>query len=216
MTKENRMPIMRVSAHNTKKENELKTYTDKQMEIISSSIELIAEKGIQQLTIKNLSQKINKAEGAIYRHFNSKIEILLGILHLFRQNKDMVLTNLQLQNLSAPEKLQNLLSKRISYFAASPAIAAVIFSEEIFQNDKILADEVFQILEDSQKIMTAIIARGQADHQIREDIPAEQLTLLITGALRLLVTKWRLANFSFDLSAEGQKLRESVTTIITK
>ena len=54
--------------------------TEKQLLIIDASIELIAEKSIQGFTIKNLSQKIGVTDGAIYRHFESKTEILQNIL----------------------------------------------------------------------------------------------------------------------------------------
>jgi len=62
-------------------------YTDKQNEIIHAAIELVSDIGIQRLTIKNLSKKIGMVEGAIYRHFDSKIDILLGILEIFKENR---------------------------------------------------------------------------------------------------------------------------------
>jgi len=50
--------------------------TDRQIEIINKSIDIIATKGIQGLTIKNLSKEIGISEPAIYRHFESKTDIL--------------------------------------------------------------------------------------------------------------------------------------------
>ena len=54
--------------------------TDRQKEIISVSLDLISEKGIQGLTIKNLAQRIGITEPAIYRHYENKIHILLASL----------------------------------------------------------------------------------------------------------------------------------------
>ena len=59
-------------------------FTNRQREIIVTSIDLIAENGIQGLTIKNIARKVGVSEPAIYRHFDSKINILLGILSYFR------------------------------------------------------------------------------------------------------------------------------------
>ncbi|MBT4968054.1 MAG: TetR/AcrR family transcriptional regulator [Bacteroidetes bacterium] len=56
--------------------------TDRQKEIVEVALELITEKGIQGLTIKNLSKKIGISEPAIYRHFDNKIQILISILEL--------------------------------------------------------------------------------------------------------------------------------------
>jgi AcrR family transcriptional regulator len=43
--------------------------SDRQKEIIEVSLALIAENGIQGLTIKNLAKRIGFSESAIYRHY---------------------------------------------------------------------------------------------------------------------------------------------------
>ncbi|NOX19159.1 MAG: TetR/AcrR family transcriptional regulator, partial [Chlorobi bacterium] len=58
--------------------------TQRQNEIINASISLIAEKGIQGLTIKNLAHAINVSEPALYRHFKNKTAILIAILDSFK------------------------------------------------------------------------------------------------------------------------------------
>ena len=67
--------------------------TERQQEIINVSLELIAESGIQSLTIKNLAKKIGFAESAIYRHYENKIQILLAILDFFKQSTEHYFTN---------------------------------------------------------------------------------------------------------------------------
>ena len=192
-------------------------FTSRQKEIINAAIDLIADNGIQQMTIKNLAIKIGFAEGAIYRHFASKTEILLGILTMFKENKNSALTQMQSStNTDALAKLQTLFQERFVHFDANPAIAAVIFSEEIFQNDKRLSEEVFIIMQESQAIVRSVIENGQKSGQMRTDISAKQLSLLITGALRLIVTQWRLSGFAFDLQKEGRKLWKSIKQIVTK
>jgi len=194
----------------------MKNFSDRQLQIINAAIGLIAEKGIQKLTIKNLSQKIGTAEGAIYRHFESKINILLGILEFFKEDKENSLSEMHTNNVSATVKLRNLFQRRFNYFAENPAIAAVIFSEEIFQNDKRLSEEVFRIMENSRNTITQILKKGAEKGEIRNDISAEELATIITGALRLTVTRWRLSGYSFDLIKEGNKLWDSINKIVTK
>jgi len=65
--------------------------TERQEQIIEKSISLIAQKGIQGFTIKNLSKAIGFSEpAAIYRHFKSKTSILLAILDNFKFMADML------------------------------------------------------------------------------------------------------------------------------
>lgn len=191
-------------------------FTLRQKEIINAAIQLIAVKGIQEVTIKNLSNKIGTAESAIYRHFKSKQEILLGILGQFKTNKTLALEHIQSSDVSELEQLEMVFSERFKQFIKNPAITSVIFSEEIFQNDKQLANEVYAIMESSQKTILSIIKKGQSNRVIRDDISASQLSLMVIGSLRLIVAKWRLSGFAFNLQKEGNDLWKSLRKIIKK
>jgi AcrR family transcriptional regulator len=190
--------------------------TTRQSEILKEAIKLIAEKGIQGLTIKNLAKSINVTEPAIYRHFENKQQILVGLLSFFSVNKENFLSNVANDKISPIIKLKSIFESRFKYFSKNPAIASVIFSEELFRNDRLLSDRVFEIMNSSQKIMLEIIKKGQNLNTIIDSVPAEQLAFIITGALRLIVTKWRLSNYSFNLEDEGLILWNSIEQIIKK
>jgi len=187
----------------------MSAFTDRQKEIIDVSITIIAEKGIQQLTIKNISKSMKISEPAIYRHFDGKMAILLAILSNFKEYGHSISTVTMSNKSSTVEQLESVIMNHIKLFTAKPALAAVIFSEEIFQNDKRLAEQVRAIMQANQNMIIKIIERGQQTHEIRNDIPAKQLSIIVMGALRLLVTKWRLSQHSFDLQHVGIELWNS-------
>ena len=60
-------------------------FTKRQIEIIDASKDLIGEKGVQNLTIKNLAKKMSFTEPALYRHFKDKTQILSGLLLFHRE-----------------------------------------------------------------------------------------------------------------------------------
>jgi TetR/AcrR family fatty acid metabolism transcriptional regulator len=62
---------------------ENKDFTHRQIEIMDAATLRIDQYGIQELTIKNLAADLNLSEAALYRHFKSKNEILLGLLSYF-------------------------------------------------------------------------------------------------------------------------------------
>lgn len=190
--------------------------TDRQKEIVDESIRIIAEKGIQQLTIKNISKSVGISEPAIYRHFDGKIDILLAILFKFKKNSRINLAKITSNKTSSLKQIESVFSNHFKKFDANPALAAVIFSEEIFQNDKRLSKQVNLIMKLNQNIIMKIIEGGQQNNEIRSDIPKEQLYLIIIGALRLIVTKWRLAKYSFDLKKEGIELLNPIKKIIER
>ena len=60
-----------------------KDFTERQIEIMEAATLRIDKFGIQELTIKNLASDLCLSEAALYRHFKSKNEILLGLLTYF-------------------------------------------------------------------------------------------------------------------------------------
>ena len=126
-------------------------FSKRQQQIIETAIKLIADKGIQGFTIKNLANAIGVTEPAIYRHFENKQNILIEILSLFKENKESFMKNVQADDVTPLDKLKALFELRFKYFAKNRAIASVIFSEELFRNDPILSEIVFDIMKENQK-----------------------------------------------------------------
>ncbi len=191
-------------------------FSKRQKEIISVSIKIIAEKGIQQLTIKNISKSIKISEPAIYRHFDSKMDILIAILSQFKNSSQIISSKIISDNTSSIKQLEFIYNHNFKQFSENPALAAVIFSEEIFQNDKRLSDMVNSIMQVNQNMIIKIIKNGQKKREIRDDIPEKQIGIIIMGALRLLVTRWRLSKYSFSLKQEGDLTFNSIKTLIKK
>ena len=192
----------------------MKQLTNRQEEIINSSIEIISEKGIQNLTIKNLSRSIGISEPAIYRHFDSKMDILLAILSKFENYIITDKDNLKNKGLSSIEKLERMFSHHFSHFEKNPAFADVVFSEEIFRDDKCLSKKIHTIMKRNFEMMLAIVKEGQAKGEIRSDLEGDQLILIIIGGLRLIVKKWRLSEYSFNIKSNGQKFVRTIKKII--
>lgn len=188
--------------------------SDRQQQIIDVSLELISENGIQGLTIKNLAKRIGFSESAIYRHYENKIEILVAILNYFKENTERIFVIELKSDEDAITKIQNLFINQFRIFTKSPSFLAVIFSEELFRNEAILSERVAQIMNNNIDTLTQIIEIGQTKGEVRDDIEASHLALVVMGSLRLFVKKWQISNYSFDLRNEGLKITQSISVII--
>ena len=189
-------------------------FSSRQKQIIDASIELIARQGIQELTIRNLSEMVGISEPAIYRHFASKNEILLALLGYFGEQSEKAFKEIAGTGISALDKLRAVFDHHFRYFAQKPSFSAVLFSEEIFRNDSGLSSKMFRIMQGAGDHMLSFVREGQMSGQVRKDVPTGQLSLILLGALRLLVTKWRFSGFSFDLVEEGEKLWEALLGLL--
>jgi AcrR family transcriptional regulator len=190
--------------------------TDRQKEIINVSIELIAESGIQSLTIKNLAKKIGFAESAIYRHYENKIQILLAILDFFGKSTEHFFANQLNSNDNAIIKIENLFQNHFKKFSATPSLVTVIFSEEIFRNEVELTEKVKEIMTRNTATLKTIIEIGQRNGEIRADIESSHLSIMIMGSLRMFVKQWHMSNYTFNLKEKGAEFINSIKILINK
>ncbi|MCD4773727.1 MAG: TetR/AcrR family transcriptional regulator [Bacteroidales bacterium] len=180
--------------------------TERQTQIVEAALDIITNKGIQGLTMKNIAKKISISEPAIYRHFESKIDILLSILNNFKEMANMLSELMETFEDSATEKIRFMFAKMLDIFSETPSMVSVIFSEEIFKNEEILKLKIVEILNLHTQMIEDIISKGQQDKNVREDIDKKSLALIAMGSFRLLVKKWDMNNHDFDLKTEGNKL----------
>ncbi len=190
--------------------------TERQIEIINKSIEIIATKGIQGLTIKNLSKEIGISEPAIYRHFESKTDILLAILKNFEEMFLFMNEAMKGGKDSAISKIEFLFSKIVEIFSQEPSHISVIFSEEVFKNEEVLKEKIVEIMTIKVKTIEDIILEGQDKGEVRNDIDNKTLALIVIGSLRLMVKQWDLNNQHENLQEEGQQLLKGLKLILEK
>ena len=194
----------------------MKNQTDRQTEIMDVALELINSKGIQGLTIKNISKEVGISEPAIYRHFESKTDIILGVLSNFKELALMLSEMMKDFDAPASEKVNFLFSRMLDLFTETPSMVSIIFSEENFINEKVLKDRIIEILNLHTETMENIISKGQIEKSVRTDIDAKNLALIAMGSFRLLVKKWELNNHNFNLQTEGKNLIGILKIILNK
>ena len=188
--------------------------SDRQKEIVEVSLQLISEEGIQGLTIKNLAKKIGFSESAIYRHFESKTEILLALLDFFKEITTDLFTEQVQSTESSLVRIENLFMAHFSKFTEMPSLVSVIFSEDIFRNEEALSQKVGEIVNKNVVGLQAILTEGQEKGEITSEINTTHLSIMILGSLRMFVKQWHMKNYSFDLMEKGADFTNSIKTLI--
>ena len=188
--------------------------SQRQIEIVEAATKLIGEKGIQNLTTKNLASEMGFTEPALYRHFKGKTEILQSILGYYKVKLKNGLQSVLDSRLTGLEKLEGMMKFQFNHFSKNPAVIMVIFAETSFQYNDLLSNMVTEILVQKQKFVAQIIHTGQEEGNIRNDIEAHQLATMVMGSMRFTVLRWRLSKFNFDLIKEGVALWESTEKLI--
>jgi AcrR family transcriptional regulator len=184
--------------------------TDRQQQILDESVKLIDRNGIQGFTIKNLSKEVGISEPAIYRHFESKFGILCSILDTF---KAQILTNQEefIRNLDDPfVKLRMFYNRIFEIFTKNPALITVIFSEEIFQNEKLLSEKIQEIQRINEMILITFLTEMRRNNKLPHHVNIDSFILMFFGSIRLLAKKWKLSGYAFNLREKGDELFNSL------
>ncbi len=188
--------------------------SERQEQIIDEAIKIIDEKGIQGLTIKNLSKAIGISEPAIYRHFESKTDIIIAIIDILKETAEFFAQMITGRSGTAMEKISFMLNNIISVFKENPSLVSVIFAEEIFKNKPDLKEKILWVLNKNEETIENILIKGKEEGNINEDLNVQSLALIIMGSFRLLVKRWKMEDYNFDLERETQNLLTTLNKLI--
>ena len=192
-------------------------FSDRQIEIMEAATQRIDRYGIQELTIKNLSSDINVSEAALYRHFKSKNDIMLGLLTYFTQEMSQRVEDIIAKEGRTPvERLRDVFSIQLKSFVQKPAIVSVIFAEGIFRFNKELSATVSGIMEMMHDVIDNIIKEGQDDGSVTSLVGHSTLATIITGSMRITVLKWKISGHTSDLIKDGNKVLNGIFKMIEK
>lgn len=192
-------------------------FSDRQIEIMEAATQRIDHYGIQELTIKNLSSDIGVSEAALYRHFKSKNEIMLGLLTYFMQEMSQrVMDIISKEGKTPMERLRGVFSSQLKTFTQKPAIVSVIFSEGIFRFNKKLSSTVSDIMDMMHDLIDSIVKEGQDDGSISNLVGHSTLATIILGSMRITVLKWKISGHTSDLIKDGNSVLNGILKMIQK
>ncbi|MBK9699399.1 MAG: TetR/AcrR family transcriptional regulator [Flavobacteriales bacterium] len=92
----------------------------RQLEIIEAAGQLVTEDGFAALTTKRLAERMHFTEAALYRHFASKEEILVTMLHHLAANIDERLAAVAETHPEPVERVRAMFDSQFTYFQKTP------------------------------------------------------------------------------------------------
>lgn len=188
--------------------------TDRQIEIITAAGKILSASGVSGLTIKNLAKEMQFSESAIYRHFESKEDIIVGLLNYLAQNMDERLTKASSNEKNPLENFEAVFLNQFQFFAQKPYLVVAVFSDGLMEESEKINAQIFKIMQVKMKHLLPIVMQGQQQGFFTNTITSEELIHIVMGTFRLLMFKWRIANFQFDIERQGQNILAALLTIL--
>jgi len=139
----------------TKKSTEVR-----QEQIKKAVLEIISTEGLHNLSTRNLAKKVGISDGAIFRHFKTKRDIILGIMEDVKSGLMTELRQVALSEENSDKKLFKFLCTHVKYLIKNKGITILLFSEAAHMNDKELKSNLYNILSGQKVLIERIVKEG--------------------------------------------------------
>ena len=188
----------------------------RQLEIIEAAGQLVTEDGFAALTTKRLAERMHFTEAALYRHFNSKEEILVTMLHHLASNIDERLASVAVAHPEPAERVRAMFDSQFTYFQKNPQYLMAIFATGVLEASQGIDAGIERIMVVKRRHLLNAIKDGQRSGAFTSDHSAETLTHIIMGTFRLHMLQWRMSGRSFDVRKKGRTIIGAALDLITR
>ncbi len=174
----------------------------RQEQIKKAVLEIIADEGLHNISTRNLAKRIGLTEGAIFRHFATKRDIIKGIMDDVANDLIGSLRSIVLSPIKTEEKLFNYLCRNVKYLKENRGITILLFSEATHLGDKELKEKLNQILLEQKQFVIKIVKDGIREGVWDKKTNPEDVAMLYMGIpiifnieLVLNQSGWNIDNF---------------------
>ena len=188
----------------------------RQLEIIEAAGQLVTEDGFAALTTKRLAERMHFTEAALYRHFKSKEEILVTMLHHLASNIDERLASVAEAHPEPVERVRAMFDSQFTYFQKNPQYLMAIFATGVLEASQGIDAGIERIMVVKRRHLLNAIKDGQRSGAFTSDHSAETLTHIIMGTFRLHMLQWRMSGRSFDVRKKGRTIIGAALDLITR
>ena len=173
--------------------------TIRQQRIIKSARAVIFSKGIERLTVREIAKELKMTNGALYRHFKSKSEI---ISLLIDDIEDTLLSAIQeaANKTNDPlQKLESIFQSHLSYSEQMKGTSFTVINQVSALKDKKLKKKMLGVLHKYLKTIKGIVVQGVESGIFRKDIDPTSASIVFLGTIQSIVTLWCLSGYKHSL-----------------
>ncbi len=177
----------------------------RQAQIVQAALGLIAQQGLRRLSVGAVARRVGLVPSALYRHFRNKEEIVLACFEFVRSR---ALANLEAVSAASPnalERLERLIRLTVQMVRELQALPRIIFAEGFASELPARRRKIYQLLQGVLARLEEVVREGQRRGEIRADVDARSLAVMVWGQLPPLVILWHVSDGQFDVTRQAEK-----------
>jgi TetR/AcrR family fatty acid metabolism transcriptional regulator len=173
--------------------------------ILEAAVKVFARQGFYQSTVAQIAREAGVADGTIYLYFKNKDDILV---QFFSYRTKQVFERFRAEvnkSDNSLDKLRNLIRRHLTEFQRDRDMA-VVYQVETHQNSRLAEDQIREMSQMYQDLVSEIIETGQQEDSIRKDLYVGLVKRFILGAVDEVINTWLHSDKNYDLVSMADPL----------
>jgi TetR/AcrR family fatty acid metabolism transcriptional regulator len=165
--------------------------TDKRERILRAAVEVFARKGFYATRVSEIAKAAGVADGTIYLYFKNKDDVLISIFE-DRITKLIAVLRREIDEADGFEdKLRRVVELQLGLLEGQRDLAEVI-TVNLRQSSRLLKQYAQPLFTEYLEVIAGVIAEGQREGVVREDVSPRVVARGLWGALDGLALTWAL------------------------
>jgi len=178
----------------------------RQHQIIEATRILITTRGMESVTIDAIAEEVGLTEGAIYRHFTSKHQILSLLIDDIEENLLSTIRDATEEGASALSNLECILEAHLNDVEGRKAASFIVITEAMGFDGIGLSPRVALMLTHYLEFIRGVIKNGIQDGSIRSDVGVDAAATAFLGLIQSTATLWALNSYSTPLAERRDQM----------
>lgn len=192
------------------------SYLSRKEEIILTTIDLMDELGIANVSIKEIAKREKVTDAALYRHFRSKEEIFLGVLEYYMKYDEYIFHTLREQVKPVREKVSGYFRLYAEYFENYPAITSILGMYQILLYQPEFEKIIRRIIEKRTGFLTELFAAGIQKGEFNDNAVLDNMVFVFMGTFEKIIYMWRLNRYQFSIKERTEEVIEELLGLYDK
>ncbi|WP_457623642.1 TetR/AcrR family transcriptional regulator [Persephonella sp.] len=161
--------------------------------ILRVSADIIVKEGLKKFTAKNIADRLNITDAAIFKHFGSMDDIILEIIERYVSECSKSAEEATKKGKDVKEKLEHVLRAHIRVLEETRGAVPVLCFEFSRADDKKFHDILLKFLNNYKERISSLVKIGQEEGLIRSDIDPEDTAMHFIGSIQAKVFAYIMA-----------------------
>jgi len=182
---------------------------DRRREILQAARSVFAAKGYERASMAEIAAQVGVVEGAIYKHFASKRELLFEATRAVYEPV-IAATRRELQGISGTRnRLRFVIWRQLQSFVEQPGLCRLII-QEIRLHDDYPGSVIQQLNRDMSSLVLAILEQASAAGELRAGVRPTLVRDAIFGGVEHLAWKVLVGRGTIDVDGQSDTLTDLI------